>query len=88
MAPCDPILDDAYAVRLVSPFWRQVAHNRLLNWIVVDKLLGPFHPIHIENILRARYAEDRLQEALPAGPARHKAAPAQRTGPVRTGTTG
>ena len=63
----DPILDDAYAVRLVSPFWRQVAHNRLLNWIVVHKLLGPFHPIHTENILRARYAEDRLAEAIAAG---------------------
>ena len=63
----DPILDDAYAVRLVSPFWRQVAHNRLLNWIVVHKLLGPFHPIHTENILRARYAEDRLDEAIAAG---------------------
>ena len=63
----DPILDDAYAVRMVSPFWRQVAHNRLLNWIVVHKLLGPFHPIHTENILRARYAEDRLDEAITAG---------------------
>ncbi len=63
----DPILDDAYAVRLVSPFWRQVAHNRLLNWIVVHKLLGPFHPIHTENILRARYAEDRLEEAIAGG---------------------
>ncbi len=63
----DPILDDAYAVRMVSPFWRQVAHNRLLNWIVVHKLLGPFHPIHTENILRARYAEDRLAEAIADG---------------------
>ena len=63
----DPILDDTYAVRMVSPFWRQVAHNRLLNWIVVHKLLGPFHPIHTENILRARYAEDRLAEAIGTG---------------------
>ncbi len=63
----DPILDDSYAVRLVSPFWRQVASNRLLNWIVVHKLLGPFHPIHTENILRARYSEDRLAEAIAAG---------------------
>ena len=63
----DPILDDAYAIRMVSPFWRQVAHNRLFNWIVVHKLLGPFHPIHTENILRARYAEDRLAEALASG---------------------
>ena len=62
-----PILDDAYAVRMVSPFWRQVASNRLLNWLVVHKLLGPFHPIHTENILRARYAEDRLEEAIAAG---------------------
>ena len=63
----EPILDDAYAIRMVSPFWRQVAHNRLLNWIVVHKLLGPFHPIHTENILRTRYAEDRLAEAIAAG---------------------
>ena len=62
-----PILDDDYAVRLLSPFWRQVVHNRLLNWIVVHKLLGPFHPIHTENILRARYAEDRLHESIGAG---------------------
>lgn len=62
-----PILDDAWAVRMVSPFWRLAAHNRLLNWIVVRKILGPFHPIHTENILRARYAEDRLADALAAG---------------------
>ena len=62
-----PILDDAYALRMVSPFWRPVAENRLLNWIVVHKLLGPFHPIHTENILRARYAEDRLHESIDAG---------------------
>lgn len=63
----DPILDDDWAVRLVSPFWRLAARNRLLNWIVVDKLLGPFHPIHTENVLRARYAEDRLAEAIADG---------------------
>ena len=63
----DPILDDPYAVRMVSPFWRQVANNRLLNWVVVHRLLGPFHPIHTENILRARYAEDRLAESIGAG---------------------
>ena len=39
----------------------------MLNWIVVHKLLGPFHPIHTENILRARYAEDRLHEAIATG---------------------
>ena len=31
--------------------------NRLLNWLVVNKLLAPFHPIHTENILRVLYAE-------------------------------
>ena len=62
-----PILADDYAVRMVSPFWRLVVNNRLLNWIVVHNVLAPFHPIHTENILRLRYAEDRLQEAITAG---------------------
>lgn len=67
----EPILADAYAVRMVSPFWRLAAENRLLNWIVVHKALGPFRPIHTENVLRARYAEDRLHEAIAGGVAQY-----------------
>ena len=58
-----PIFADEYAVDMLSLGWRLIVKNRLLNWLVVDKLLAPFHPIHTENILRVRYAEDCLNEA-------------------------
>ncbi len=62
-----PIFADARAFDMLSLFWRLTIQNRLLNWLVVHKLLGAFHPIHTENILRIRYTEDRLQEAIRAG---------------------
>ena len=62
-----PIFADDYAVDMVSLGWRLIVKNRLLNWLVVDKLLAPFHPIHTENILRVLYAEDCLHEAIGAG---------------------
>lgn len=63
----EPIFADEYAVDMVSLGWRLIVKNRLLNWLVVDKLLAPFRPIHTENILRVRYAEDCLHEAIGAG---------------------
>ena len=62
-----PIFADEYAVDMVSLGWRLIVKNRLLNWLVVNKLLAPFHPIHTENLLRVRYAEDCLYEAIGAG---------------------
>ena len=66
-----PIFADEYAVDMVSLGWRLIVKNRLLNWLVVDKLLAPFHPIHTENILRVLYAEDCLHEAIEAGLAQY-----------------
>jgi methyltransferase (TIGR00027 family) len=62
-----PIFSDQYAVELVTPFWRLVAHNWLLNRIVVDVLLRTLKPTHTVIILRIRYSEDRLHEAISAG---------------------
>ena len=62
-----PIFTDDYALRMTTPFWRLVATNRLLNRLIVHRVLGVFRPIHTENILRIRYAEDRLQEAVDTG---------------------
>lgn len=62
-----PVFADEYAVDMVSLGWRLIVKNRLLNWLIVDKLLAPFHPIHTENILRVRYAEDSLHQAMGAG---------------------
>lgn len=62
-----PIFADEYAVDMLSLGWRLIVNNRLLNWLVVDRLLAPFHPIHTENILRVLYAEECLHKAIEAG---------------------
>ena len=62
-----PIFADHCAMRMLPLFWRLVVDNRLLNRLVVHGLLGAFKPIHTENILRLRYAEERLDEAVAHG---------------------
>ena len=62
-----PIFADECAIDMVSLFWRIIVKNKPLNWLVVHKLLGAFHPIHTEIVLRTRYAEDRLMEAISQG---------------------
>ena len=62
-----PIFTDDYALQMTTPFWRLVATNRLLNRLIVHRLLKVLRPIHTENILRTRYAEDRLREAVGTG---------------------
>ena len=62
-----PIFSDDYALAMTTPFWRLVATNRLLNRLIVHVLLKVFRPMHTENILRIRYAEDRLREAVGSG---------------------
>lgn len=62
-----PIVADHYALALITPFWRLVAKNWALNRIIVHRLLKVFKPIHTENILRIRFTEDHLRDAVAAG---------------------
>ncbi len=62
-----PIFSDQHAIELVTPFWRLVANNWLLNRLVVDVLIRTLKPTHTVIILRIRYAEDRLHEAISSG---------------------
>ena len=62
-----PIVADTYAIHMITPFWRLVANNWAMNRIIVHRLLKQFKPIHTENILRLRFAEDHLREAVAAG---------------------
>ena len=62
-----PVFADHYAMRMLPSFWRLVIGNRLLNRLVVHALLGVFKPIHTENILRLRYAEEQLDAAVDHG---------------------
>ena len=63
----NPIFSDQYASAMVTPFWRAVANNWWLNRLVVDVLLRALKPTQTVIILRIRYAEDRLQEAISSG---------------------
>lgn len=62
-----PVFADDYAVDMVPLFWRVIAKNRLLGRFVVHIVFQLFRPVHTEVILRARYAEDRLMEAIAEG---------------------
>ena len=62
-----PLFSDTYALQMVTPFWRQVAKRRLLKWLIADVLLGVLKPIHTEAILRLRFTEERLREAIADG---------------------
>lgn len=62
-----PIVSDTYALDLITPFWRLVATNWALNRIMVHRLLKLFKPVHTENILRVRFTEDHLHDAVAAG---------------------
>ncbi len=62
-----PIFDDVYAYDMISDFWRGIARYRLLSRIVVHTVFRALRPVHTEIVLRARYAEDRLMDALSAG---------------------
>jgi methyltransferase (TIGR00027 family) len=61
------IVADTYAIDMITPFWRLVANNWVLYRIIVHRLLKALKPVHTENILRLRYTEDRLREAVAAG---------------------
>ncbi len=63
----DPIVSDTYAIHLITPFWRLVANNWALYRVIVHRLMRALMPVHTENILRLRYAEDQLRDAVAAG---------------------
>lgn len=62
-----PIFEDTFALQMLPPFWRAAASFRPLNWLVGDIVLGVHRPVHPVVILRARYAEDQLDEAIEQG---------------------
>lgn len=61
------ILADPFAIRLTSHTWRLICRSALLHWLVVRKLLSPLRPVHGQILGRARYAEEKLEEAVRQG---------------------
>ena len=61
------IFVDDYALQMLPPFWHAVASYRPLKWLVGDVILGVYRPVYPAVVLRARYTEDQLLEAMEQG---------------------
>ncbi len=61
------IFEDTYALQMLTPFWYAVAKYRPLKWLVSDVILGVYRPVYPAVILRSRYAEDQLEQAIESG---------------------
>ena len=61
------IFEDTFALQMLTPFWHAVAKYRLLKWLVGDVLLGVYRPVYPAVVLRSRYTEDQLVEAIESG---------------------
>ena len=61
------VFEDTYALQMLTPFWHAVAKYRLLKWLVGDVILGVYRPVYPAVVLRSRYTEDQLVEAIESG---------------------
>src|SRR5438874_12781249 len=61
------IFADPFAIRLTSRTWRVICRSAFLHWLVVTKVLKPLRPVHGHILGRARYAEDKLADAIRRG---------------------
>jgi len=61
------IFDDPYALELTSPAWRRIARSGPLRWLVTRVLLPSLRPIAAETVVRSRYTEELLEQAIARG---------------------
>jgi len=61
------IFADPFALRLTSRTWRVICRSAFLHWLVVTRVLKPLRPVHGQILGRARYAEDKLDDAIRRG---------------------
>ena len=61
------VFEDTYALQMLTPFWHGVAKYRVLKWLVGDVILGVYRPVYPAVVLRSRYTEDQLEEAIESG---------------------
>lgn len=61
------IFDDPYALEFTSKAWRVICKNKLLTWLVFERILRRLRPVAAEIISRARYTEDKLELAIQNG---------------------
>ena len=62
------VFNDPYALQLTSPTLRRVCQNRFFQWLLSRKFLSEsFRPITAQVAARARYAEEKLEQAVSKG---------------------
>jgi methyltransferase (TIGR00027 family) len=61
------VFEDTFALQMLTPFWYAVAKFKLLKWLVGDVILGVYRPVYPSIVLRSRYTEDQLDEAIESG---------------------
>ena len=62
------VFNDPYALQLTSPALRRVCQNRLFQWILRRKFISEtFRPISAQVLSRAKYAEEKLEQAVSKG---------------------
>jgi methyltransferase (TIGR00027 family) len=58
------IFNDPYALQLTSPALRRVCQNRFYGWLLRRKFISESHrPITAQVVSRAKYAEEKLEQA-------------------------
>ncbi|GAB5453567.1 MAG: class I SAM-dependent methyltransferase [Halioglobus sp.] len=62
-----PIFEDPYAVKLTSPAWRRLSTTPVLSWLAKNILLRPLRSVQAQVVVRSRYAEELLLQAVAAG---------------------
>ena len=62
-----PVFEDHLAQAMCGPFWRTVVSSGVLSRLVVDGVLRRLAPIMPAVYVRARFGEDRLEEAVRQG---------------------
>lgn len=60
------IVEDRFAIHFAG-WWRTVIRSNLLDWVFSRIILRPLMPVTMQQLTRARFAEDRILEAAGRG---------------------
>jgi methyltransferase (TIGR00027 family) len=62
------VFNDPYALQLTSPALRQICQNRFFGWLLNRKFISDgLRPITAQIVSRAKYAEEKLEQAVSKG---------------------
>ena len=65
------VIDDPFAALLCGGPLQMVLRFRLLEWLIVERLLGALKPVVMCVLMRARYAEQALETSMAHGVAQY-----------------